>query len=165
VISHRPARPPFLARFGVPLAMVVGLAIGLPVGFALRGPEQPAVPVVMPDAAPTRATVTHDPSVPTTPTSSVPPSVTRSPTATTTKLPVTAFTDGGFYVATAGSMRDLTIAPGTYRSLGAAACSWERRTGSDVEQDQTAGPVTIRLQAGQFFTSTGCAPWTRVRTG
>jgi hypothetical protein len=131
---------------------------------ALSGDEEPE-----PSVSPVE--VTHDPSVPVT--SSNPPTTASigpvEPGAV--KPPVVAFgegpTDGLWPVSTEGRAEGLTIAPGTYRTGGAAdtaetgRCSWERRSGLVKSRNSVRESVTIRLQAGDFFRSQGCQQWIR----
>ena len=147
--NHRAARRHPLARFKVPLALLAVLAVGLGVGYVLRGPAE--VPVAVPN-----------PPVPATPVTSAPVTsapATISPRATPAS-PVTAFGDGAFYVSTVGSAQGVTVAPGTYRSAGVAGCAWEKRDGSDGVR----GSIDqIVLRPGNFIRSQGCGAWTKVR--
>jgi len=159
VTRHQIRDPHHPSRWGVPLAMVVGLAVGLGTGLLVR--DAWAAP---PAAALAPAQVTRDPSVPATPSSSTASAPPATVAAQTPAPPVSAFLDGGFYVSTAGSPGMVTVAPGRYRSAGATVggtCVWERRDGSDSVRDQTQAPVTLTLRAGNFFRSAGCAQWVK----
>jgi len=144
----------------VPLALFTAVVGGASAGILLRAADGPEIPAAAPSVP-----VTHDPSVPVTPPSTTAPgTATNAPVTVgpeTAAPPVTAFLDGRFYVSTVGSASGVTLAPGTYRSVGLAGCAWERQTGSDIAQDRTADVVTIRLRAGDFFRSEHCGPWTR----
>lgn len=155
---HQVRDPHHPSRWGVPLALAVGLAVGVGAGLLVR--DAWAAPSA---AALAPAQVTHDPPVPASATASAGPATVA---ARTPAPPVSAFLDGGFYVSTAGSPGMITVAPGRYRSAGATVggtCVWERRDGSDSVRDQTRDPVTLTLRAGNFFRSAGCAQW--VKTG
>lgn len=77
----------------------------------------------------------------------------------------TGFTDGRY---TVGGKRGPK--PGTYRTWlkPVTDCYWERSTGSGgiiANQLVTYAPqgLTVRLQAGEGFTSRDCGPWVRAR--
>lgn len=159
-----------LARYPLPMAVLVVALVGLGVVLALRADPKPEVSVAAP--ATSRPTVTHDPSVPVPSSSTTASSTPATVAPESISPPVTAFGDGRFYVSTAGSsgaagsVEDVTVAPGTYRSARLAAgevCSWERRDGSDGVRDRSRGPVTVELRPGNFFRSQGCGAWLRLR--
>lgn len=81
-------------------------------------------------------------------------------------LPVTALEDGRWY--TGGT----SMVPGTYEAVaGDETCTWsisvadpaEPGAGALLETGHGAGdPVSVVVEAGQDFSSTGCVGWERV---
>lgn len=74
----------------------------------------------------------------------------------------TSFRDG---VVQAGT----DVAPGAYRTTAADGCSWVRSTSPDaanlagvVESGTGAGRKSVTLEPGQYFTTSGCAEWSKV---
>ncbi|UYQ65629.1 hypothetical protein [Streptomyces peucetius] len=68
------------------------------------------------------------------------------------------------------SLDDEFLVPGTYTAKGPAdvsgGCYWARMSdasgdsGSVLTNDMTEGRALVTLNEGEFFTTSGCKPWT-----
>jgi hypothetical protein len=79
--------------------------------------------------------------------------------------PDTTLETGQWVVGPAGKGQ---AAPGTYRTIGAADCKWQRLTGFSGEPDEVlasgdaTSPSTVQLAPTDVgFSSSGCPTWTK----